>query len=322
MKSLEELVVSVVMATYNGAEYLHEQLGSIEGQTRAPDELIIVDDCSSDNTRALLQEYAQNRPWVKLHFNERNLGVNGNFSKALALATGDVVFFSDQDDVWLDRKIELFLTEWDGEDLLYSDGTVVASDLSIIKGSEFEFHCCDVIRECNPWFFFHSNCVSGHSMMLSRRIVDRVFPMPDGVVYDQWCAMVASLVGSLKLIPEKTCFHRMHLKNAVNNPELRKKSKRKDSGESKRGWQQKKRDKLLDFYESILKMPINDIEFRDVVVQLAEHYRAPGDYFNFELFMMLYKNRNRLYSRHASYVQKLRSIRNHCMGSRMLWLTI
>lgn len=100
---------SVVMATYNGAEYLYEQLDSLRDQTMPVDEVIICDDCSKDATVKMLQDYIEKNElgnsW-KLIQNEENLGYANNFHKALMLAEGEYIFFSDQDDIWYHNKIE------------------------------------------------------------------------------------------------------------------------------------------------------------------------------------------------------------------------
>lgn len=101
--------ISVVMATYNGEKYLKEQLDSLRTQTLQADEVIICDDCSKDSTQALVKEYIDNNhlddKW-KLVINEKNLGYAGNFIKALQMAQGEYIFFSDQDDIWDKNKQE------------------------------------------------------------------------------------------------------------------------------------------------------------------------------------------------------------------------
>lgn len=104
--------ISVAMATYNGAEYLEEQLESIRTQTLPPDELIICDDRSKDNTVEVAKKYIQEHnlsdSW-KVYVNEENLGYADNFHKAAKLTTGDMIFFSDQDDTWRKDKIEIMM---------------------------------------------------------------------------------------------------------------------------------------------------------------------------------------------------------------------
>ena len=102
--------ISVVIASYNGAEYLVEQLESIRTQTLPPDELIICDDRSKDNTVEVAETYIKEHKlegsW-RITVNEQNMGYADNFDHAAKQATGDLIFFSDQDDVWNLDKIEI-----------------------------------------------------------------------------------------------------------------------------------------------------------------------------------------------------------------------
>lgn len=103
---------SVVMATYNGAKYIVEQLDSILNQTRSVDEVIICDDVSSDETVSIVRQYINekklNSNW-KLYVNEKNLGFADNFNRAVNLADGEYIFFSDQDDIWDKDKIRIMV---------------------------------------------------------------------------------------------------------------------------------------------------------------------------------------------------------------------
>ena len=103
--------ISIALATYNGAAYLKEQLESYCSQTQLPDELVVCDDCSTDETIRILEKFIQDAPFeVQICKNQINLGVTKNFEKAVSLCTGDYIFLSDQDDIWLADKIKV-LTE-------------------------------------------------------------------------------------------------------------------------------------------------------------------------------------------------------------------
>jgi len=99
--------ISIVMATYNGEQYLPEQLASLAGQTRRADEIIVFDDCSGDDSGRMLRTFAQENPEVRLHVNERNLGFRRNFHEALAACSGKLIFLCDQDDLWAPEKVEI-----------------------------------------------------------------------------------------------------------------------------------------------------------------------------------------------------------------------
>lgn len=101
--------VSVALATYNGEKYILEQLRSILEQTRQVDEVVITDDCSKDGTVELVREFiAKNKlsSW-HLYENESNLGYGANFFKAIDLCSGNIIFLSDQDDVWVKNRVEV-----------------------------------------------------------------------------------------------------------------------------------------------------------------------------------------------------------------------
>ena len=102
--------VSVAMATYNGANYILEQLDSILSQTRAVDEIIICDDCSKDNTVTIVKEYIhqhQLQSKCRLEVNEKNLGYGSNFIQAVRKSRGDIIFFCDQDDIWVKDRVQI-----------------------------------------------------------------------------------------------------------------------------------------------------------------------------------------------------------------------
>src|SRR5688572_14133745 len=98
---------SVAMCTYNGARYLKEQLDSFTVQTRLPDELIVCDDGSSDETCQIVSTFAASAPFtVRLEVNQQTLGSTQNFAKAIQLCRGDLIALCDQDDVWLPGKLD------------------------------------------------------------------------------------------------------------------------------------------------------------------------------------------------------------------------
>lgn len=135
MKSMEEmqkkLSVSVVMATYNGEKYLREQLDSIRKQTNKPDEVIIADDASTDSTVALVHNYIKefqlSDNW-KIFVNNHNKGYAKNFIDLVSYASCEIVFFCDQDDIWMPDKIELMAQQM----INHPDINLMCSDLELL----------------------------------------------------------------------------------------------------------------------------------------------------------------------------------------------
>lgn len=113
---MKNFTTSVVIATYNGEKYIGEQLESIFEQTFLPDEVIISDDLSTDNTATIVENYIKENgledQW-KLIINEENLGWRKNFINLIKKASGDIIFTCDQDDVWKKNKIEMMVSEFE-----------------------------------------------------------------------------------------------------------------------------------------------------------------------------------------------------------------
>lgn len=121
--------VSVAMATYNGATYIREQLDSIRTQTRAVDEVIICDDCSKDHTVTIVREYIREHQLQEtwsIELNQENLGYGSNFMKAVGKTTGDLIFFCDQDDIWVPNRVQVMTSLMEGNQGI------------LMLGSEFE----------------------------------------------------------------------------------------------------------------------------------------------------------------------------------------
>lgn len=133
--------ISVAMCTYNGETYILEQLKSIINQTKQVDEIIICDDCSSDQTTTLVENALNNTSInYKLIKNEKNMGFKKNFYKVLSLCTGDIIFLCDQDDVWMENKVEAMYQKFEENKealLVFSNGEVTDKDLNY-KISLFE----------------------------------------------------------------------------------------------------------------------------------------------------------------------------------------
>src|SRR5260221_14241396 len=127
--------VSIAMATYNGQKYIQRQLDSLAAQTRIPDELVICDDGSEDDTIAIVESFARSAPFpVKIHRNDVRLGYRANFMRAAGLCRSDLIAFSDQDDYWRPNKIEASLQPFCDPEviLVYHNADVVAADGSKI----------------------------------------------------------------------------------------------------------------------------------------------------------------------------------------------
>src|ERR1700741_2364768 len=124
--------ISVAMCTYNGADFLPAQLESILAQSRKPDQIVVCDDGSTDETRAVLERFERESPDViLLRFNKKNLCSVKNFEQAIQLCNGDVIALSDQDDIWRQDKLQLIEQAFSKSStgLVFSDADIVDENL-------------------------------------------------------------------------------------------------------------------------------------------------------------------------------------------------
>ena len=121
---MEKKTVSIAMATYNGGNFLVEQLESIYSQTYKNFEVIVVDDASKDHTISILEEY-KDKYNLKYFVNEKNLGVTKTFEKAILYCKGEYIVLSDQDDIWKKNKLEILLKKIGTSSLIYSNAEII-----------------------------------------------------------------------------------------------------------------------------------------------------------------------------------------------------
>lgn len=211
--------VSVVMTTYNGQEYVGEQLDSILGQTYGDFELIIADDASSDGTAEILKQYAAKDDRVRLLLNPQNLGLHGNLEKALRMARGDFIAISDQDDIWEPVKIEELVSL-----IGRSDGAFCNSLLIDKDGNSLGKTIMQVINAETPPLgadaaaaLIRRNVVSGHALLFRRRLLDYVLPFSDELVFDQQIAFFAAYGKGIRYLDKCLVLHRIHGDNHTNS---------------------------------------------------------------------------------------------------------
>lgn len=220
------LRTSVIVCTYNGDLYLEEQLNSLIIQESSPDEIIIVDDCSTDHSWDLICCFKKLNPEfnIRTFRNEENLGYIKNFSLAADLATHELVFFCDQDDVWSSDKIYKVVQKFSKDSkltCLHTNAYVVGESLedlgkdlfAMLKISRHELKLMDAGRYFEV--LLRRNVVTGATMVIRRDILSRVLPIPTGWIHDEWIPMVSCLVGRVSY--EKTCLisYRIHRNNTI-----------------------------------------------------------------------------------------------------------
>lgn len=199
--------VSVIMATYNGEKYIAEQLQSIVSQLKEEDELIISDDGSTDRTVEFASEFAK----VRIVYGNHT-GIADNFTNALSYAKNQIVLFSDQDDIWLEGKIEklreYFIQNQGVKVVMHNagyidgDGNVTPSDIFHKRKSKHGFFR-------NILYSTYYGCCMG----VRRDYLLSLIPVPKDVMYDQYIGACAEIDKVAAFIDEKLIKHRYHSDN-------------------------------------------------------------------------------------------------------------
>jgi len=207
--------ISIAMATYNGEKYLKEQLDSFLAQTRQPDELVVTDDCSDDHTVAMIEAFAREAPFeVRCYVNDENLGFVGNFSRALSLCMGDLVFLSDQDDVWFENKIEQIETiaQEDDYSLLFINDTVLAD-------ARLETTGLTKLGQMRSGGLSESLFTMGACLAVRRKLLDMCLPIPqEHNSHDVWLSSFAENLGRKRIVNIPLQYYRRHDRNASYTP--------------------------------------------------------------------------------------------------------
>jgi len=221
------MLISVVICTYNGEKYLEEQLRSVMNQSYKNLEIIINDDCSTDNTLELVKTIQKKDDRIKVYQNEKNLGFNKNFEKSLGYVSGELVALCDQDDIW---KVEKLQKQYDllletNSSLVYSNSQLIDSDGNDLKKNLFtQLHVHPVSGDTQLGFLF-DNCIAGHTILFKKVLIQQIYPLPRTIFFDRWIGFVASYNASINLIKEPLVYYRQHSSNVTDI--LRKKKKKK-----------------------------------------------------------------------------------------------
>ncbi|MFN8575920.1 MAG: glycosyltransferase family 2 protein [Candidatus Sericytochromatia bacterium] len=233
--------VDILLATYNGEKYLEEQLDSIINQTYKNWFVIVRDDGSSDLTLNIIEQFCKNYPDKSLFIkdSESNLGPCFNFGKLLTYSTSNYIMFCDQDDIWLENKIELSLSgilkteriySKDLPILIHTDLKVVDSKLNMISESFFELKKLNPELSKNINSIICDNSITGCTMIINKSLKDKIIINNKNIImHDWWIAIIACILGKIDVIYEPTILYRQHSNNSIgisnNKKTLREKLK-------------------------------------------------------------------------------------------------
>lgn len=290
--------ISIALCTFNGAKFLSEQLNSILGQTRLPDEIVINDDRSTDETVKIIENFARIAPFpVNLQINPKNFGSTKNFERAISCCTGDLIFLSDQDDVWDTEKISKIEAEFAKDSeiaLIFSNAELVDENLRPLGKNLWDFTFPAEKQKSaldGKWFelLMNQNVVTGAVTAFRSSFRDSFLPIPENVpnlIHDGWIALVTAACAKIKFIDEPLIKYRQHASQQLGiNFQTRGKQnfeERKKSFDDSINFFENERHRLALMKKILAENPVFEKQLEKISIdnlleekqQLIEHYKA------------------------------------------------
>lgn len=220
-------MISVAIATYNGSKYIHEFLLSIYEQSVPADEVIISDDCSTDNTVEVVRTFIDTNKlynW-KLFVNSKNTGFSNNFFSAIKKTNGDIIFIADQDDIWDKSKIEVMSELFkekkaaaaaSGSIYIDSEGKPINIVLNIHRKSKYK---SPAVKKIPLNSLIGKSLYPGCTMSIGKKMRDFLKnqgapSLNNSLGHDWYCSIVASILGNFYYIDKPLICRRIHEANA------------------------------------------------------------------------------------------------------------
>lgn len=221
--NIDEAQVAILLATYNGEKYIREQIESLLTQKEIEAKIYIHDDFSTDDTKKIVEKISDEYPGRIVMINSaHNLGVVKSYQFLLDNVEAEFYFFSDQDDVWDERKVEKEIKKIELQEeipiMVYSDLSIVDAQLNVISESMFRKMNVKNTNEVNKLLV--QNVITGNTVAFNRKLRDLIvfnFRMDSQAVrmHDGWLGLVASAYGKLEFIDSPTVQYRQHGNNVV-----------------------------------------------------------------------------------------------------------
>lgn len=286
-------VVSIILATYNGGKYLAEQIESVMAQSYANIEIIIVDDCSTDNTIEIVKSFQGKYPAIKLLQNETNLGYIKNFEKGCVVAGGDLIAFCDQDDYWHRDKIKNMQAAIGNYPVIYCDSVLCDEHLKPLGVNISDRVNCFDVDNCLEQAVIGR--IYGHATLIKKSFLQHCIPFLTVIPHDWWLCYNATLNGGIKYLSEVLVSYRQHATNVFGavGGKSRKTSKA-NRAEIKRIEQGYIRTRIVSFYNACPAALVNE---KEVLRKLVSSYQSFSLINNFQRMVLFFRYQDQLLSR-------------------------
>jgi len=261
-------LVSIVLTTYNGEKFLSYQLESLFAQEYKNIEIIAVDDGSTDNTLAILNQFAARHHNMKVYINEKNIGFIKNFEKGCTLTNGDFIALCDQDDYWHKDKIKKQVEGIGNHAMIYCDSKVcdeslqpTGTNISDLVNFRSWNNCLQLAVFCR---------IYAHATFFKKSLFTAAYPFLEVIPPDWWLPYLSTFHGGMKYLPEPLVLYRQHGGNVAGVIGGRSKKDNKTSkAERKRIDLAKIRTRINAFYNAC---PEDLVFEKNVLFKLKQSY--------------------------------------------------
>ncbi len=227
---MKNFSISVAMCTYNGSKYLNQQLESISSQSLLPNELIVCDDNSTDNTIEIVKNFSKKAPFkVSLYQNSLNLGSTKNFEKAIGLCDSEIIVLSDQDDIWEKNKLQRITEEFSKSSTIggvFSNASLIDENGNLLKRdlwSSVKFKKKEQRKAMKGEIFktlLKHNVVTGATMAFRSEYKNILLPIPKNFIHDEWIALLLGVFSKIVPISDKLIRYRIHPNQQIGVSQL------------------------------------------------------------------------------------------------------
>ncbi len=283
-------LVSIVIATYNGSLFLAQQMESVVAQTYSNIEIIVVDDCSTDNTIEILKDFQLQYPHINIYSNKINLGYVKNFEKGCTLASGTYIALCDQDDVWHVDKIKKMQAVIGSYPVIYCDSVLCDENLQPIGVNISDRGNCHDYDNCLQQAIFCR--IYGHATLIRKDFMQKVIPFLEVIPHDWWLSYMATFYGGIKYLNEPLASYRQHSANIFGAAGGKSRKHNKINKAEKNRLEKKRiRIRIKAFYNNC---PNELVKEKEVLRRIVKSYENFSLLNNFQRMVLFFKYKNLL----------------------------
>lgn len=220
------MTIDILLATYNGEKYIASQIYSLLAQSYQDWILYVADDCSTDDTLNIIRTIMQNDDRLKImEFEQPVRNAAKNFWRLLSYSTSEYIIFCDQDDIWLETKLENLLTEAQEKFdpnmpcLVYCDTYIYDDNKKLITANTLYPITFNIFEE----FIFHNGGYQGSCILFNKKLINKalLYDFEYMYIHDEIVSLIAHCFGKVYFLPQPSMLYRIHENNVIGNKDIK-----------------------------------------------------------------------------------------------------